>query len=220
MGEHTATALSGALSLDKLAAWGEGNSAHRDITTELDGTISRFGTAFWKVVTNLRPQAFANGKRIASIVYNDRYLRSPLTARLLLEAWTKMPMRSAETQMEIVSEAVGQETRPGHLLHHSWEDDSLRKAVLEGLFPGAMVRLTTKSTCAHARFFRLSFEDGTIVTVFLDQGFGAWRDSSSRATRFDHHATAATQARDLVRVSFDVALQDSGRIASPIWVRW
>ncbi len=220
MGEYPVTALSGALSLDKLAVWGEGNSAHHDITNELDGSISRFGAAFWKIVINLRPQAFANGKQVSSVVYNDRYMRSPLTGRLLLEAWKKMPLRSAETQLEILSEAVGHVTRPGHLLHHGWEGDALRQTVLEGLFPGALVRLTTKSACAHARFFKLSFEDGSTVTVFLDQGFGAWRDASSRATRFDHQASATNQARELERVNFDVALQDNGRIASPIWVRW
>lgn len=59
-----------------------------------------------------------------------------------------MPLRSAETQLEILSEAVGHETRPGHLLHHGWDGDALRQTVLEGLFPNVVVRLTTKSACA------------------------------------------------------------------------
>lgn len=219
-GEYPATVLSGVLSLDKLAVWGEGNSAHRNITTELDGLIGQFGSAFWKIVKGLRPQAFTEGKQLSSVLYNDRYLRSPLTARLLLEAWQKMPLREAQTRLEVVSESTGQDARPGHLLHHSWEGDGIRQAVLTVLFPEASVRLTVKSGCAHARFFRLSFEDGATVTVFLDQGFGAWRDSSSRATRFDHGASAQEQARELGRVRFNVTLQDEGRIPSPIWVRW
>ena len=219
-GPKVATQLSARLSLDKLAAFGEGNTAHRDITTELDGSVARFGAALWKIVRGLRPQAFTGTRRLVSVTCNDRYLRSPLTARLLCEAWEKLPLRDAQTNLEIVSEAAGGTGRPGYHLHHNWDSDAQRKEVLEALLPEASVRLVAKSDCAHARFLRLHFEDGATVTVFLDQGFGAWREVSGRALRFDQSKPAAEQADALRKLKFEVALRDGGGIPSPIWVRW
>ena len=80
--------------------------------------------------------------------------------------------------------------------------------------------LVPKSDCAHARSFRLNFEDGSSVSVFLDQGLGAWRTNSARTIKFDQSATAQQQSKDLLRLQFDVVLQEGGKIPSPIWVSW
>ncbi|MGC9420654.1 MAG: DUF1998 domain-containing protein [Rhodovulum sp.] len=219
-GEREATPTSGALSVDKLAIYGEGNSAQHDIAKELDGPIGGFGTGFWKIVRKLRPQAFNSEKRLISLTYNDRYLRTPLTARLLVEVIEKMPSRSEATKIEIVSESAGHDGRSGYLLHHGWESDALRQAVLEALLPGVAVRLVAKSDCAHARFIQLHFDDDSVLTIFLDQGFGAWRAMASRPLRFDQSLAPAQQARELRRMPFDIGLQDNARIPSPVWVRW
>ncbi|MEZ5778867.1 MAG: DEAD/DEAH box helicase [Paracoccaceae bacterium] len=219
-GPHVATKLSPPLSLEKITVYGEGNSAQKDVTTELDGPVAQFGARLWKIVRALRPQAFADRRRIAHVTYNDRYLRGPLTARLLFEAWRTMPLRDDATRLEIVSEAVGQEGRPGYLLWHNWESDDLRRNVLSALFPGAVIRLGSKTDCAHARFLSLTFEDGAEIGIFFDQGFGAWRDGSSRPTRIAHDAIAEEQARVLAKLRFDIKLQDEGKFPSPIWVRW
>lgn len=220
LGPKPKTQVSNALSPSKLTTFGEGNSAQRDITNELDGPVGHFGTKLWKIVQALRPQAFAAGRQITSITYSDRYLRSPLTARLLFEAVKKLPPRSQTTEIEIISESTGNDSRSGYLLHHGWEADTLRKGALMALFPNAKVRLVAKSNCAHARYFRLNFEDGSSVSVFLDQGLGAWRTASSRALRFDQSTTAQQQSKELLRMQFDVVLQDGGKIPSPIWVSW
>ena len=220
LGPKPKTQVSNALSPSKLTTFGEGNSAQRDITNELDGPVGHFGTKLWKIVQALRPQAFAAGRQLTSITYSDRYLRSPLTARLLFEAVKTLPLRSQTTELEIISESTGNDGRSGYLLHHGWEADTLRKGALMALFPNAKVRLVPKSDCAHARYFRLSFEDGSSVSVFLDQGLGAWRTGSSRALRFDQSATAQQQSKELLRMQFDVVLQEGGKIPSPIWVSW
>lgn len=212
--------VSAAISLDKLTAYGEGNSAQKDVTTELDGPAAQFGRRLWSIAKNLRPQLFAGSSRLMQVTYNDRYLRSPFTARLLFETWRTLPLVDADTQLEIVSEAIGIGERPGFLLWHNWETDALRRDVLSALFPGATVTLGGKSECAHARFFRFSFEDGSEASLFLDQGFGAWREDSRRTARFDHDARPEAQARALRELRFDVSLQDGGRFPSPVWLRW
>jgi len=219
-GPCTPLDVSAALSLEKVTAYGEGNSVQKDVTTELDGPVAQFGHRFWTIAKSLRPQVFTDSSRLMKVTYNDRYMRSPFTARLLFEAWRTCPLRDQDTRLEIVSEALGSSERPGFLLWHNWETDALRHEVLSALFPEASVRLTTKSDCAHARFFRFSFEDGSEASLSLDQGFGAWREASRRASRFDHEAKPEAQARALRASRFDVAMQDGGRFPSPIWLRW
>jgi hypothetical protein len=209
-----------ALSLSKVTAYGEGNSASSDVSTELDGPVGQFGRGLWKIARGLRPQVFAGEATLEAVTYNDRYLRSPFTARLLFEAWRRLPLRDDDTRFAIVTEALREEYRPGTALHHNWASDGLRRAALSALFPSASITLGAKSDCAHARFFRLSFSDGSEVSLFLDQGFGAWREACRRGTRFDHEATAEAQARTLAALRFDVAMQDGARFPSPIWLRW
>ncbi|ATI42062.1 hypothetical protein CBW24_08610 [Pacificitalea manganoxidans] len=219
-GPRVPLAVSAALSLDKVTAYGEGNSAQKDVTTELDGPVGQFGQRLWGIAKGLRPQVFTGSARLVQVTYNDRYLRSPLTARLLFEAWRTLPLKNADTRLEIVTEALGSPERPGFLLWHNWETDMLRREVLSALLPGAWVLLGTKSDCAHARFFRFNFEDGSETSLFLDQGFGAWREATRRTSRFAHDLTPDAQARALRDLRFDVALQDGGRFPSPVWLRW
>ena len=219
-GACTPLAVSAALSLEKVTAYGEGNSAQKDVSTELDGPVEQFGRRLWGIAKSLRPQLFAGSARLEKVTYNDRYLRSPFTARLLFEAWRTLPLRDDATRLEIVSEAIGVAERPGYLLWHNWETDALRRDVLSALFPGSSVILGTKSDCAHARFFRFTFEDGSEVSFFFDQGFGAWREASRRTARFDHNAHPEAQARALRDLSVDVGMQDGGRFPSPVWLRW
>ena len=219
-GPRAPISVSAALSLDKVTAYGEGNSAQKDMTTELDGSVAQFGWRLWGIAKGLRPQLFAGSARLVQVTYNDRYLRSPFTARLLFEAWRTLPLGDADTRLEIVSEALGTAERPGFLLWHNWETDAVRREVLSALFSDASVTLGAKSECAHARFFRFSFENGSKASLFLDQGFGAWRETSRRTARFDHEAHPEAQARALRELRFDVGLQDGGRFPSPVWLRW
>jgi len=219
-GPRAPAQVSDALSLSKVTAYGEGSAASADVTQELDGPVGQFGRELWKIAKGLRPQVFTGDAMLEKVTYNDRYLRSPFTARLLFEAWRTLPLRGDKTRFAIVTEALRDEDRRGFALHHNWESDRLRHAVLSSLFPDASIILGTKTECAHARFFRLSFSDGAEVSLFLDQGFGAWRDASSRGTGFDHEASPEAQAKALASVRFDVAMQDGGRFPSPIWLRW
>lgn len=208
------------LSLTKVTAYGEGNSVQKDVTTELDGPVSSFGSGLWNIAKSLRPQVFSGDSKLVRVTYNDRYMRSPVTARLLFEAWRTLPLRDENTRLEILSESIGYSERRGYLLWHNWETDALRRDVLLALFPGATVRLGTKSDCAHARFFRFFFEDGSEVKLSLDQGFGAWREASGRSVRFDYDVCPEDQAHALRNLRFEVAMQDGGRFPSPIWLRW
>ncbi|WP_417812379.1 DEAD/DEAH box helicase [Thalassospira alkalitolerans] len=219
-GPSAPSEVSSPLSLMKVTAFGEGNSVQKDVTKELDGPVATFGSGLWKIARSMRPQVFSGASKLVKVTYNDRYMRSPVTARLLFEAWRTFPLRDENTRLEILSETLGSSERRGYLLWHNWETDALRRDVLSSLLPGAMIRLGTKSDCAHERFFRFIFEDESEVKLSLDQGFGAWRCASGGSVRFDYDARPEDQARVLRNLRFDIAMQDGGRFPSPISLRW
>ena len=217
-GPFARTELSPSLSMDRLAQLGEGTSARFDVSGEFDGAVSGFGGRFWKTVRRLRPQAFADGCRVAKATYSDRYLRAPLPARLLAEAWRAMPGRHDRTALTIVSERMEREGWPGRHVFDNWPDDATRRAVLGEMFDGAEIRLGGKADCAHARSLAMTFEDGTRMTILLDQGFGAWE--ARGRPRFDHEASAKRQAQELIRARFEVSLRGGGRQTSPLVASW
>ena len=220
VGAHAPAEMGPALSLAKLAAFGEGNSAHVDIRHQFDGPVAGFGKAFWKAVVPLRPQAFAGKRPVARVVYSDRYLRTPLSVRLLAGILYAMPGRNEATAVEVVSEqGSGADREPPRALHHTWPEDTTRGAVLRALLPSASVSLRPKDACAHARSLRLDFADGTAVTIHLDQGLGAWR-TPGRPVRFDGEAEPARQAAELMRIETAVVIQGEGQQPSPLWVTW
>lgn len=220
LGVHAPAEMGPAFSLAKLAAFGEGNSAHVDIQHQFDGPVAGFGKAFWKAVVPLRPQAFAGKRPVARVAYSDRYLRTPLSVRLLAGILHAMPGRNGATAVEVVSEqGSGADREPPRALHHTWPEDTTRSAVLRTLLPGASVSLRPKEACPHARSLRLAFADGTAVTIHLDQGLGAWR-TPGRPVRFDGEAEPARQAAELMRIETDVVIQGEGQQPSPLWVTW
>jgi hypothetical protein len=220
LGVHAPAEMGPAFSLAKLAAFGEGNSAHVDIRHQFDGPVAGFGKAFWKAVVPLRPQAFASKRPVARVAYSDRYLRTPLSVRLLAGILHAMPGRNGATAVEVVSEqGSGADREPPRALHHTWPEDTTRSAVLRTLLPGASVSLRPKDACSHARSLRLDFADGTAVTIHLDQGLGAWR-TPGRPVRFDGEAEPARQAAELMRIETDVVIQGEGQQPSPLWVTW
>ncbi|WP_181164701.1 DEAD/DEAH box helicase [Amaricoccus solimangrovi] len=220
LGAHAPAEMGPALSLAKLAAFGEGNSTRLDIWHQFDGPVAGFGMAFWKAVVPLRPQAFAGKYPVARVMYSDRYLRTPLSARLLAGILRAMPGRNGATAVEIVTEqGSGADREPPRALHHAWPEDVTRGAVLRALLPGASVSLRPKDACPHARSLRLDFADSTAVTIHLDQGLGAWR-TPGRPVRFNGNAEPARQAAELMRIQTDVEIQGEGQHPSPLWVTW
>lgn len=219
LGQGEAIAISQSISQDKLAAFGEGNAISFPIVAQLDGRVIDFGKKFWTLVRKLRPQAFAGNRVLTKIRYQDRYLRSPLTARLLFEVWKATPNRTEKTNSLVVSEWIFGETRDCFEVIHNWSEDTTRSEVIAGLLNGATVDLMRKADCPHARQLLLEFDDGQELRITLDQGFGAWR-ITDRGKRFDFRAENARQVSDLRNAIFSVEIQERGRHPSPIVIEW
>ena len=211
--------ISKPISLEKIAELNEVRSAYKNITNELDGPVAKFGSRFWTLIQAMRPQVFSEGRRISQATYNDRYLRSPLTTRLLFEVWRTMPLKNADTNLRIVTEQLNYDGRRAYKLYHNWENDQLRRAIMLAMFPRSTIKFRSKSDCAHARFLKLTFDDNSVLDIYLDQGFGAWQERSSRE-HFVQDLDTEKITKNLLRCKFSVDLREKGKLPSPIWLRW
>jgi len=220
LGPDSKTELGQPLSAEKLAVFKEGNSVHANLGNRLDGPITQFGRSFWKLIRELRPQIFRDVP-LKQVTYSDRYLRAPLPVRLLQELLRTMPDRHANTRIEVVSSALDRGDRwQNKTIEDNWTEDRLRLQAMKGVLVGANVQILNRRDCPHPRRFTLEWEDGRKALIHLDQGLGSWAISGRSAPSFDVELDPTRQAKELLKLSFEVRNRQPGGIESPIWVSW
>ena len=219
LGADAAPSLGHALSAKKLALFNEGNAVQADVGTRLDGTIGKFGYAFWKLVMALRPQAFRDIP-LSKVTYTDRYLQAPLPVRLLFEVLRTTP-GGLPKDIEVVTAA---QRRDGawkrNTIEDNWAEDRLRRETMQALLPGTKIDIRPKRDCPHPRCLTLEWQDGRSLRINLDQGLGTWKTTGRIAPRFDVDEAPATQAKQLQQMVFEIGNRHSDGIDSPIWVTW
>lgn len=171
-----------------------------EIGDGLNGPLAAFGT---RLAALLLPSIKAAGGtgRLARIAYNDRYLQSPLVARLLAE--TLAALRDAlgdpdaALPVRIVTNPLRPNERQPFAPDHDWQFAQDRDAVLLGLVDAAGMGAELMDGGAdHGRVLTLTFAGGNTVRLVLDQGFGPWR--TPRFAKWDHFgADAERQLRKI-----------------------
>lgn len=120
--------------------------------------------------------------------YSDRYLRSPLTVVLLrdlLGALAAYPGGLvASTRVAVATSQVQRnDTQEPRWLYHDWRDATDRRQVCAQIFE-ALGQCTFSEEAStqlpHARELRLTWMDGSMWTLRLDQGVGYWRTGNAR----------------------------------------
>ena len=189
----------------------EGTSYRVEIGTELDGDIRLFGRSFWDVLKEDLPEElrFTAGMGKASrITYSDRYLRSPLSVRLLYETLVGLKdlglVDALGTDIKVVTSYPRSHGSP-QLLSDDWTDPSQSRQVLEGLCSGlgvgVQMRHCTYRDIRHSRTMTVHLP-GRRVVIDLDQGFGFWR--TGRQQVFDFEASIDCQVDMLRNTRFRV----------------
>jgi len=209
------------ISLDRLASYKEGNSIASEFNAELNCEVSEFGRRFWLKISNLRPQDFGSERELTSIKYSDRYIKSPLTAKLLMEVVKATPGKSSNTKVSLVTAKSDLRSQlPLKLLHHNWSSDHDREIVLASLLKTTDIEVKGNNECEHARFFELEWNDQRKIKIYLDQGFGAWVSGGHRPIPFDGSRQASQQIRELENISFDVCLSNKVKSGSSFWIKY
>ncbi|MCA9678704.1 MAG: DEAD/DEAH box helicase [Myxococcales bacterium] len=197
-----------------------------DVGGALDGPVATFGRRFWQLVESHAPHlsaAISQGPRLASIEYCDRYLRSPLSIRLLAEVLRGLIARAGgvDTGTEIVVKTTYEEPRRFmRSLTANWPREEqqlgITRALLADQVPGTIgVQLETRHDLSHYRYLRLTWPDSRRAEIRLDQGLSGIR-VKGRPSHFDIGAPAEQQVRALLQATVDVEPNPPG--AAPIYV--
>lgn len=195
----------------QLVTLSSGNAQLIRACDRLNGPVGAFGRTFWKLLAEKVPLVIASlqSNKIDKVIYTDRYLLSPIALRLLFEVLRTMPGLD-ETDVAVSTARLSKPGRQGWAVFHNFSDDTTRRKVLEGILPDARINICDKTDLPHARSFSLHYQDDRVITILLDQGFGAWR--AVGAPKHDFRTEPAIQARLLKSQKFKVVIE-TGREA-------
>ena len=181
---------------------------------ELDGPIADFGTRFWTEIANKAPglqQRLVNGHPVAEIAYTDRYLTNPFVVRLLHQVVQRALIATGTPDhlcsLRLHTATLNQrDPREPTMLHHAWQDETDREAVIRALFGQYLtlsdVAVEPLQELPHARELNLIWADGAQLLIRLDQGFGYWR--TRWGSRFSFSAKPEQQVAALRNIVFAV----------------
>lgn len=200
------------LDTEKLVASSLGNAWAIAAGSHLDGAIDGFGKRFWALLDSEAQTCVSvlKGASVERVEYSDRYLLTPLTFRLLYEVVKHVPGGSKLRSLSVTSAFMEHRPRSNQAAFSNFPDDRLRRNTLEALMPNARIEFKPKRDLAHERRLALQLSDGQIVSILLDQGFGAWRAVSN--THYDFGLPAKRQAHEIRRLACRVAAEQ-GRSA-------
>jgi DEAD/DEAH box helicase domain-containing protein len=182
-----------------------GTLAEIAVRHELEGPLDSFGAGFWKLVSS-RVKALTplldGDRKLSQVRYTDRYLRSPLSARLLFEIVKKLVATPVDPPKLTIQTSLGGRPAWTGSFSSDWKDPGTAKGVLQMLYAKlgseAEVRVVDQHTLPHARELELRWEGGTSWKARLDHGLGAWTVTPDSV--FDHQATRESQTRAILKM--------------------
>lgn len=202
-----------------------GNSAIVQIGGNDKTSVTDFGPWLWhklhqSLEKNLGLDPVAARRPITRILFSDRYCNSPLTTALLYrllshlkelygEAWT------SPTFFVMLADRISGE------YSHVWDDwsraterDEAVRGLLNELGTAKVVPMD-KKMMAHARSLRLDFQDGTALTIWLDQGLGFLKVERKCPDRlFPFHETCEEQIITLKNMEQTLEVVPGGTVVS------
>ena len=182
----------------------------------LRGTPESFAATFWDEVAPSIVDRIRNGGRIQEVVYQDRYVRTPLVARLVFEVFAALgaitPDAAATTRFRIVTTPPARSTRIASLVQHGWQSGHEVKTAIHWLFStkslSVDVTLRDMKRVPHARTCRIVWGDGRRWQCHLDHGFGFMRTVGNVRHEFD--ASPKRQGIALAEARFEVTPREAG----------
>jgi DEAD/DEAH box helicase domain-containing protein len=207
-GEATVSPKIAPMQMERLIQLSLGNAKHIPIKNQIDGVSTGFGKRFWKLLGQSEPLGIANlrEEKVAQIRYRDRYLRSPLSIKLLVEVLDSAPGKTAQTKVEISTVPLECGGLLSSLASHDFSEEHLRKAVISQLLPNAELHLFHRRDLSHARRLELVLSNGRTMHILLDQGFGAWKIKG--IARHDFKAIPEVQAEAIRSSGYEVLMAE------------
>lgn len=181
---------------------------------ELDGRVEDFGRKFWSQLVNVAPwlQKSLNSGAPQSIEYSDRYMMSPLAARLFYEVVRAMLADSASSDVLPklhLKTTSSYERQVGRRLFHNWHDAKDQKGALTAVLQRVSepeVTLTSREGLSHARTLRVSWVGQGSAEIILDQGMGFAQCHGQ--TNHNFYDSSSEQAKEILAGSFKIKQYD------------
>ncbi len=182
--------------------------------------INKTGAAFWQAIRSASPalsERLERGLPIQRVVYQDRYVRSPLVARILLEVVTELATTAGDgardARFRVLTTTPAKRASQRQWIQDDWTLTREAKAAIEHLFgttplPLEIVFRSSKRV-PHERKFEITWDDETRWRCHLDHGFGFLRPARDVPHAFD--ASPQRQAKALASARFDLDTTGPGR---------
>ena len=173
-----------------------------EIRNELNGPSTNFGKLAANIMIKALKQASAwSDSPIELINYEDRYVRSPLVLKLLIDTVKALYVATGSKfgQFNVLTTvASGDPRSPPFRIEHDWKDFNVQceVAMTYGSFDELKVQLK-QVEASHSRRMEIVFSDGRRSRIVLDQGFGAWGTPQGKPVKFDFLKTPEEQAKSL-----------------------
>ncbi|MDX0134885.1 DEAD/DEAH box helicase [Sinorhizobium meliloti] len=177
------------------------------ITTELDRGLMLFGGAMASRIRGLlEALGISASLKVTAIAYSDPYVKSPLTAKMFIDTAASLVKGSPAHSITLSTSAPGGKAGLPMRLYEDWRDSDDARAVFAEYAAQKGITLTVRfEQVPHGRYMSLKFEDGISATVVFDQGFGAWRvTSTGNVSQHDFRSSPKRQADALARSSASV----------------
>lgn len=205
---------------DLLVADSQNDTKQFEISSELDGSLKDFGSKFWSFMRNYSKldEQIKNKVEIKTIVYSDRYIRSPLTALLIGIVIHSLKClydkQWSDPNVILRTEEAKNSLRPRRF-DHNWHNHKTQEKVITALYKDLglvpIIRVYPYERIApenrvvkHRRYLEISWSDGSNTLITLDQGIGFMgisQESSSRIFDLNFDASPQHQAGKLIALS-------------------
>jgi DEAD/DEAH box helicase domain-containing protein len=185
------------------------------VSSQLNGPVMGFGRRFLQVIGSRAAgldAALGRESKLTSVVYSDRYVRSPLVARLILEVLGELARHpggiGAATSVVLQTSGGRRPARPSVFVNHDWptlhEHELVLRMALASYAQGE-ARIVDHQRLPHARMLEFHWPDDRRLVVHLDHGFG-FLAPSGRATHFGSFGCEARiQVEELMSFECGVA---------------
>lgn len=183
------------------------------ISTELDRSLSLFGAGMAnRLRARLESVGIPKAQAIRGISYSDPYIRSPLVAKMFIDTVAGLLKGAAGVAVELSTGAPGGKLNMPSRIFDDWRESVDAEAVMSEYAKLKGIDLKIQfAQVPHGRYMTIAFEGGTSATIVFDQGFGAWRTTSSgHLVAHDFRTSPRRQAEALSRSSVSVAKSGYG----------
>jgi DEAD/DEAH box helicase domain-containing protein len=183
----------------------------RTISTELNGPLSNFGGRAADLIKSLIDEIGLKSEAFTSILYEDRYLHSPLVARMCIDTLSALTKaHGLDVPITIRTRRLNDSELFPRRIEHNWKNDRDREIAFREYAANLKIALEFQfGDPPHARQITISTKSGKKAYVLLDQGFGAWRPERYRD--FDFRSRGESQARQLRGLDFALSMPTEGK---------